>query len=306
MGMEETTMYVQVHTPDKAEVARLLNRAKGSKRTMAQFAAECQISASTLSRILNGKTAKPLSVDMIQKIYNSREVKEDEFLLEQLIRANGMRKKEDHERSLSKFSMYARRNMFISKEITMKNIVVSELFDRNVPVVNASRFALMMDSDTTASIIFPGKIGDMALTFSTEPTNMDVWAFYWFPQEPELDGERKILTKHIVRRAIEQVSNLFLVDSWQPEVIKGLKTSFVFLNSEVFEGFITALKDAKLNTEMSAILLDMDNNSVLEERWLPGSVFACDQSIFCRPKGDLVEDSGNEYDDFDFSKDDII
>lgn len=306
MGMEENTMYVQVHTPDKVEIAHLLNRAKGVKRTMAQFAAECQISASTLSRVLNGKIAKPLSLDMIQKIYNSRAAKEDEFLLEHLIRANGMRKKEDHERSLSKFSMYARRNMFISKEISMKNIIVAELFDRNVPVVNANRFALMMDSNTTASIIFPGKIGDMALTFNADSSNMEVWAFYWFPQEPELDGERKILAKHIVRRAIEQVSNLFLVDAWQPEVIKGLKTSFVFLNAEVFDGFLTALRDAKLNTEMSAVLLDVDSNSVIEERWLPGSKSANGQSIFCIPKGDSAEALDNEYDDFLFSGEDIL
>ena len=60
-----TPEYVQVRTPDKIDIAHLVNIAKGPDRTMAQFADECQISASTLSRIVNGKTTKPLAYDTI-------------------------------------------------------------------------------------------------------------------------------------------------------------------------------------------------------------------------------------------------
>ena len=271
MSAEE---YVQVRTPDKVEIAHLVNRAKGPNRTMAQFAEECQISASTLSRIVNGKITKPLTYDTILKIFNCREAKDDEFLLRMLISANGMKQKGEHENSMAQYSAYVKRNQMMDRQTTMKNIVVTELFDRGIPVVNATKHLFRMDENTTAQEIFPGRIGDMAVSLNDKNPSELVWAFYWFPQEPEAEGDFKITVHQIVRLTINAIAKLLLVDAWQPEVINGLKTSFVFSNREVFEGFLTTLKDAKLNTEMSALLLDLNKGCVVEERWLPGVVMA--------------------------------
>lgn len=294
-----TAEYVQVRTPDKVEIAHLVNHAKGLNRTMAQFAEACQISASTLSRIVNGKITKPLSYDTILKIYENRATKEHEFLLGMLLSANGMRQKEEHENNLSKFSMYARRTQLMNRETTMKNIVVTELFDRGIPVVNATRHRFGMDTNTTALEIFPEKIGDMAVALNDAQPSEAVWAFYWFPQEPESEGDQKTTAQQIVRRVISAVSRLLLVDAWQPEVITGLKTSFVFSSEEVFDRFLITLKDAKLNTEMSAILLDIQAGCVLEEQWLPGITQPKEKSIFDTAKVIPNTATDERYDFFD-------
>ena len=50
---------VQIYAPDKQKLAELVIKAKGNKRTMAQFAIDTGISAPTLSRISNGKISNP-------------------------------------------------------------------------------------------------------------------------------------------------------------------------------------------------------------------------------------------------------
>lgn len=290
----EDNIYIQTRTPDKVELAHLVNQAKGEDRTMAQFAKDCQISAPTLSRIVNGKMAKPLTDDTIKKIFDSRAELSDSYLLDRLRRANGMLTEEELRRTRSKISIYAKQAQLLEQKTRMKNIIVTELFDRGVSVVNATCHSFRMDDGTTACEVFPGRIGDMAVTLNIEQPDSDVWAFYWFPQEPE---EPEKNPRRLVHTIIRNMSSLFLVDAWQPEIIKGLKTSFVFSHPQVFERFLSTLKDAKLNTEMSAILLDMQAGCVKEERWLPGQAPSTEGSLFSRPKVDLDgEDSGDEED----------
>ena len=90
MTIEEIRGYQQLRTPDYAALANCVNRAKGPNRTMAQFAEDTGVSASTLSRIVNMNIKKPLSVDLIIKIFEKRAAQEDEFLLESMARANGL------------------------------------------------------------------------------------------------------------------------------------------------------------------------------------------------------------------------
>ena len=49
--------YVRVKSPDKDKLAELVIRAKGPKRSMRQFAIDCGMNPSTLSRIVNKKIA---------------------------------------------------------------------------------------------------------------------------------------------------------------------------------------------------------------------------------------------------------
>ena len=69
MAEERDTEYVQVRTPDIMRISEYVIKAKGINRTMAQFAEDCGIGASTLSRIANGKISKPLSEDTVKAIF---------------------------------------------------------------------------------------------------------------------------------------------------------------------------------------------------------------------------------------------
>ena len=70
--------FVSVRIPDKMLIASLINKAKGS-RNMAQLAEVCGVSASTLSRAVNGKITKPMSVELIKSISEHAETKDDSF-----------------------------------------------------------------------------------------------------------------------------------------------------------------------------------------------------------------------------------
>ena len=84
MTIEEIRGYQQLRTPDYAALANCVNRAKGPNRTMAQFAEDTGISASTLSRIVNMNIKKPMAIDLIIKIFEKRADQEDEYLLESM------------------------------------------------------------------------------------------------------------------------------------------------------------------------------------------------------------------------------
>lgn len=71
---------------DKLALGQLITEIRG-ERTMAQLAEQCNVSPSTLSRAVNGKMTKPLSQELIKALAAKSD---DPFMLERLVRANGM------------------------------------------------------------------------------------------------------------------------------------------------------------------------------------------------------------------------
>ena len=61
-------LYMQTRVPDITELGNLLKKAKGSNRTMAEYAKECGVSPSTFSRIATGKITQPLSFETVVNI----------------------------------------------------------------------------------------------------------------------------------------------------------------------------------------------------------------------------------------------
>ena len=90
MLIDDFKKYEQLYTPDNAALADCLNEAKGPKRTMAQFALDTGISPATLSRILNMNFKKPLSKELIIRIFEHRANQEDSRLLRKFAVANGL------------------------------------------------------------------------------------------------------------------------------------------------------------------------------------------------------------------------
>ena len=78
--------FVVVRVPDKLALGQLITEIRG-ERTMAQLAEQCNVSPSTLSRAVNGKMTKPLSQELIKALAAKSD---DPFMLERLVRANGM------------------------------------------------------------------------------------------------------------------------------------------------------------------------------------------------------------------------
>ena len=74
---------------DKEEFARLVMEAKGSNRTMQQFANDIGVQPSTLSRIVNMKNESPSAMKVIRSIAEYAD-KDSDVTLEKLIACNGL------------------------------------------------------------------------------------------------------------------------------------------------------------------------------------------------------------------------
>lgn len=270
MTIEELREYQQIRTPDMAALANYVNKAKGPERSMAQFAEDTQIGASTLSRIVNGKITKPLSKDVIIKIYECRANPEDEYLLEALARANGLHSPDYAKRVQAEDRFAARRNAEMSRANMMKNSLVAGVVACGMSVDGIINEKIVY-TDREIPMIFPRHRGDFTIKLRGEEiiSSIRQWSFFLYPHLLDEDNQRP--DRFIIRGLLERLTPWFLVDAWYPEELHGQKFSFVFADEQLFYAFIEATKPAKLNNEMTVILMDRYNFEVVKEVWLPGS-----------------------------------
>ncbi len=264
--------YEQIRTPDFAAIANYVNRAKGQERSMAQFAEDTQIGASSLSRIVNRKNTKPLSKDIIIKIFENRADMDDMFLLDYIARANGMFPKDFAERVKASDHFAAKRNEEINRERMMKNSLIAGVAACGIPVSQVVNTPFYCTRSVPA--YFPRQRGDFVLELATETTSdiKQTWTFFLFPHiHDKTDDERNLSVRRIVRNIFDRINGWFVLDAWGSPIMIEDKFSFAFVDEDIFQEFVDALQDAKLHTEMTALLMDSNSFSVLKEVWLPGN-----------------------------------
>ena len=278
--------YEQIRTPDFARIGDYVNIAKGRERSMAQFAEATGIGASTLSRIVNGRSTKPLSKEVIVKIYEARADQESAHLLDLLARANGMFPKEFAERVKTRDHYAAKRNEEISREHMMKNALIAGAVSSGVSISQVISRPIYRTS--ICKTFIPRRRGDFVLELAPIDNNVRErysWTFFLYSHiHDELDDDRHLSVKQIVYNIIERISGWFLMDAWDSDIVKGDKFSFCFVDEAIFQEFIDTLQEAKLRTEMTAILMNPTNFTVEREVWLPGQYKRLtEDSVFLTP-----------------------
>ena len=269
--MEKEKKYVQHTAPDKVLLAKLLSICKGSERTMAQFGEDCQISPSTLSRILNCNITKPLSTDVLQSLFDNKAANAD-VTIEDLLRANGMVTLEEHNQSMN---FAERRRKSIEREDKIQYILINELFERNFMLKaeirrNYERSISIISNRTDeerGDLYFPYDFGVVIPDILDYPE----WVFASIPTtvyDSIRSSSFDIEAKRAISTLISRYCNLFFVDAWQPYRLEKMKYSFVFMDEYIYDGFKDRLKIAKFNSAISVILIDIDNKRVVKEEWL--------------------------------------
>ena len=81
--------YIRIKEPDKNGLAELTVLAKGEKRSLTEFAKQCGVSVSTLSRVVNAKSASPNSDDLIAAIARNSDPASG-VTIQQLLEAHGL------------------------------------------------------------------------------------------------------------------------------------------------------------------------------------------------------------------------
>lgn len=297
--MGENLEYRQVRTPDIKRIAEMVKACKGVERTMAKFSEDTGINASTLSRIANGKITNPLGVDTI-KILIEKKSTACEYTFDDFIRANGMIDQEQYERRTSRDRRFERRRAQDDRMISMRNIVVNELYARGIA------FKKVLKSDELDS--FPGELrmyspmGRVVLN-TIESDNQQYWIININGSTVDED-DRKIDIDYMVRRLVSLYAPLFLADAWEPESLKGFKFSFAFADANLMTAFKERLVRAKISTNMTLLLIDVQNNKVVKEE----PVFSCekfDQDNYFELSVDSeAEDGDDDFFQFRFSFDD--
>lgn len=292
--MEERKEYVIARTPDKMRLANLINMAKGPNRTMAQFAELCNVSASTLSRAVNGKITKPLAQELIYALVENAA---EDISIDSFMRANGMLEKEMVERrAMRGHDPYERRQRDLDREIMVKNTISSELLNRGKLI---RFFFRLPDRENVQSKFAFSHMSSFAVWLEDERL---MWNFIVIPtilSEVE-DRDRRFLKTH----TMDRLTRLFLADAWEPEFFAGMCTSIAFLDKEFFDEQVAMLGQAQVNTDISLILIDTEKEEVLEEFAIPKKNGECIESIFATPvinkeADDSWPDGFNYDDDFE-------
>lgn len=283
--------YVAVRVPDKMLIASILNEAKGS-RTMAQLADACNVSASTLSRALNGKMTKPMSIDLIRNIAEHAEPGSD-TLFERLARANGLmpkkqfeeRKAHVKEKILSKAE--ERRNLYTKA----RSIIMNELVKRglNVKIINRH------DAELTSSY---GQSMPIDFAIETDLGNgLTKWSFMIIPYTlPEIVGDGSLPAGLFLRRTMQNMSGWFLTDAWEPKALENRLHTFLFVDGSVYVFFEDPLVCGPLvNSDLSFVTLDMEKERVNFEVYMGRKDMKKHELIFARPVIENNEDKDDNW-----------
>ena len=92
--------------------------------------------------------------------------------------------------------------------------------------------------------------------YTKDDTKYETKAYNWAIRREVLD-------------AVRSCPEIFLRDVWEPEAFEKTRFSFVFDNKDVFEGFFKYLEGVKANNSFSLILVDIKEQRVVEERFIP-------------------------------------
>ena len=256
--------YIGVRIPDKMLIASLINEAKGS-RTMAQLADACNVSASMLSRIVNGKITKPMAIEVIRSIAENSETQSATFF-ERLARANGLMPKVQFEEreALEKGSARARVEERRELETKAQNIIMTELLKRGVAVKLLNWRDAELHSSCGQSLPF-----DFAIETDLGEGRI-VWSFMIIPYTlGDVLGESNAPVGYYLRRSMQNMSGWFLTDAWEPELLENRLHTFLFVDGSVYLSFEdTVVVGAKVNTDFSFVALGVEQENVNFEIFL--------------------------------------
>lgn len=275
--------YVQTRVPDVAELASLIKKAKGINRTMAEFAEACGVSASTFSRIANGKISQPLSIDILAEICIHADPEANIFI-DSLTKANGMVSKQFLERKEKRGMDSGADEERFSLENQMKNIISTELLDRGLSVTYQKR--IHVDENVPAIASGCGRGNLLIRIQGYEPQ-------YWKFKTMAYIGVKRAIVGQPVEEGIDyeceadfmfhNEAEYFLLDSWEPDRLHKVRMAYVFPDRNIFEAFYNKVKKARVNNSISIILVDISLGKVIEERFLNRIDGTSEKSVFDLP-----------------------
>ena len=248
IDMTELANYIRIRPPDKPKMAELLVRAKGAGRSMRQFALDCGVNPSTLSRIVNMKNAGACTDELIQKVVQNSDP-ESGITFEILMDANGKVPRRTTGKYTSKEFAITEKAItdILFKELVLRGYTIS------TPQEKREHDALNYHYRTDWSI---------RTNANSDNDEMGLWEFEIWPTMLNENNMAQIVMK--LRQKFLMVLGLYYTGSMNPK-----KMSFVLTNREVYDRIIETLENIKLKDLFSIVLVNLEEGKVEEEYVFP-------------------------------------
>jgi len=277
---------VQVTDPDPDELAEVVKKLIGST-PLREFGARIGVSAATLSRIINGKISKPLPVNTLFSIVLNTDNDSDETgtLFWQLARANGMMSQAE-QRSIRQYIGLSKKRAKIHANIKkmMSMTLIAGLAVRGVSINGeGDGEEYIADGGYIKNVTEMGLRYDFRFYVDTTDSKY-TWVLWAFPQSEEDYSDGSFDPRSLASKLLRELSPVFLADSWIPDLYNEMKLSFCFVDRQLFECFCNLVADAKLNNRYSAILVDIDEIDIKEERVFISAIYPDSKSLFDMPR----------------------
>lgn len=251
----------------KKRLGEAINYAKGSQ-SMAEFASKCGLNPMTLSRAINGIIKKPLNEETIRIMAECSDLPTED-VLDYLMRANGWIKNDEEERQQEREKRRQERKDLLD---STQGIIMRTLFEDGytiIPVINTELEAL--DPTLKKSRYHLHTNVKFALSLKGQAPaywnfSVNIFTGKEFAADKELYA-RELRSEQLI--IMEFYKDVFLRDVWEPEAFESSLYSIVFLNEDLYDAFFNELNGLKFNSSFSLILLDLDKQKVVEERFLP-------------------------------------
>ena len=285
---EKRPVYIQMMSPKLETVVSVLTDAKGQERSWADYAKDCGINPSTMSRVINGKLKSALSVKTLDKLYRNRaescKLSYEEFLL-----INGWIDK-DKQRDMIDQSI-AEHDEFDRLYDCMVQTITSGFYKRSIPYTRLDRIGDRTPNEEEIMKLF-GNISGMLLQVG-EGEKIESCGFEIVPlMLDKNDASSEETVQRCVRLAVENYATIFLEDAWHLDERLSDRVVFVFVDRLVYEAFLDSFKKRRLNHYMTALLLDIDKSDVLDEQPLGDQTGKTFSGLFDAP---IIERSGRRF-----------
>lgn len=244
-----------IGTFDSGKLAACILRAKGSNRTLSRFASEAGVNVATLSRIVNKKHNQPLSMSVLSRIYSAREDCNDSDLWWDLICANGF----VSEKTVINNRRYKPENL----AITAKKILwaaIAHFNQSGYPVFFTKSISIKEAEASVRKISCKTVFGFIAESAFSDFTNGAI-VFWVDPSFSSNAGSSPL----------DKFYKIFLNDANGADYYDAQKVVFVFSDEVQFAAFTADTETLNVKTDMCAMLVSLEEFSVIKEVQLPGT-----------------------------------
>ena len=256
----DLTGWTQEEMPSTARLAELITLAKGPDRSMAELAAVCNVSPATLSRAINQKFTKPMSVELLQAIANNAADTSKVRLFDLLV-ANGMRKK-----GMRPSSIHMRMQRSRQRVKDAIDLVVRTLLEQGATIALKNDRSSLLEKSATGYRMYWEAVIDTEFFSKCKQWKIAVFPYMRADtDETRLGNQRWHLQRHQ-----ESLARYFLCDLWEPDLLKKSKSTFIFFDEELYTSLCESLSHAKVNNCITLMLIDEEAKKILSEYQLPG------------------------------------